>query len=270
MNSVLKYLAFFIAAPVFGQFFNKEDFHSDLERKAFELLLAKKPIDPFLFFITSNEKNTLVDYQNFAIDMKALPMELHNEKFEKLNENKKLKKIFRKTQKEFFNSYSLYQNYDQLINEGVFNCITGTAFYALLFKEMGYDYRIYETPFHTFLEIDNSDNQKILIESTDPAFGFIDDPDRIELRKKDYAYNGDINGFQNYGSDKLEDVEFFMNEITMQQLAGLQYYNLAVVKFNEGNYDSASKMLKKASYLYPSSRIILLQVLSERLVVSYD
>ena len=181
-----------------------------------------------------------------------------------------MKKVFRDTQKENFKRYKLYESLGNLIKDGNYNCISGTAYYAVLFRELGFKTFIFETPYHTFLEIENTEGERILIESTDRAFGVIDKLKKIESSRDEYAF-GDA-GFipKGLGSTGSMPDQKHLVEIDIMQLAALQYYNSAVVEFNEGRFEEASVLLKKGSLLYPSSRIILLQMLSDKMMASLN
>jgi hypothetical protein len=270
MKRSILYIFIFFTLPVFAQYFEDSDFHSELEQKAFERLAQNKAIDPIMFFVTTDSELNLRDYQDMIMKMKSIPVELSSDRFDSFPEHKKVKKIFRQVQKKFFKRYQLYHTYGDLMKNGDYNCISGTAFFAILYGEMGYDVHIYETPFHTFLEIEVSDSQKYLIESTDPNYGFVDNMKKIEKRREEYALGEHLTFPQGLGSTEDVSSDGFVREISLQQLAGLQYYNSAVVKFNEGKYQEASLLLKKASYLYPSPRIIMLQMLSERFLITMN
>ena len=251
-----------------GQFFSDGDFHSDLERQAFKQLSSSKPIDPLIFFVTANHENDFKDYQDLILSVKNIPDELQSERFNKFDDEKKANYVFNKTQNKYFKRFSLYNAFDELLDNGVYNCISGTAFYAILYHEMGLDLKIYETPYHAFLELQDLNGKNILVESTDASFGFVDKHQKIVERKEAYSFNGDLFQIQGIGNQNDQQEISYLAEISLLQLAGLQYYNLAVVEFNDGNFDKSSKLLKKASYLYPSSRIITLQMLSEKYLAS--
>lgn len=260
----------FICSPSLAQFLGNDDYHSEFERKAFEQLLAGKTVDPGIFLYTVNPENEFEDYQHYALHIKAVSIELKNE-FSQIEEADKLtKKVFKATQKESFKQYQLYENLNSLLKDGIFNCISGTAYYSLIFQELGFRTHIYETPYHVFLEIEDENEERILVESTDKAFGVLDNPKAIKKRREQYS-EGEMSFVpQGLGSNGDPFESAMLKEIDLIKLAALQYYNSAVVEFNNGNFDKADKLLKKSSYLYPSSRIILLQMLSEKMTASLN
>ena len=141
----------------------------------------------------------------------------------------------------------------------------------MVFSNLGYEIKIWETPYHAFLEVFDENGQGILIESTDPAFGVVSNAKKIEKRKKEYLNGYNLSNPIGIGANKIEDgVEGYIKEINLKELAGLQYYNDAILAFNRGDYNQASITLKKASYLYPSPRIVMLQMLSDRFLLSMN
>ncbi len=268
---MLRYLTYGLLLICLGanaQYFSVSDFHSEFERKAFEQIVQNKPIAPATFLVTADEDKLFADYRDMTLLIKSIPSQFNSSRFEGMEFEKKLKYIFKQTQKEYFKRYQLYNSYADLIEEGNFNCISGTAFYALLLSEMGYNVHIFETPYHAYLEVEAENGDMILIESTDAAFGVVDKIKRVESRREEYAQGESEFIAKGLGNVNNNPEEIFTNEIDIIKLAGLQYYNKAVVAFNSGEFEKASTLLKKAAYLYPSSRIIMLQLLSEKLIVS--
>ncbi len=257
-----------ISVPLNAQYFAVSDFHSDFERKTFEQFKQNKLIEPSSLLIAADSKNGLNEYRDFSFLLKNIQLELNASKMERMDFEKKLKYIFKTTQKKYFKRYQLYDSYTNLLEKGHYNCISGTAFYALLLTEMGYNIHIYETPFHAYLEVESENGDFILIESTDAAFGVVDKMKNVQSRREEYAQGQSEFVATGLGNVSDNPVEIFTNEINLYNLAGLQYYNMAVLAFNDGEFEKASGLLKKAAYLYPSSRIIMLQLLSEELIVS--
>lgn len=268
---MLKYLTYgllLLCLNANAQYFSASDFHSEFERKAFEQLLKNKPIDPASFLVSADKNNNFVQYGEMAMLIKTIPSRFTSSKYANMEFEKKLKSIFKFTQRQYFKRYRQYHSYSDLIENGSFNCISGTAFYALLLKEMGYNVHIYETPHHAYLEVEKENGNNVLIESTDAAFGVVDKMKKVEARRVEYAQGESEFIAKGFGNAKHNPEEIFTNEINLLQLAGLQYYNQAVVAFNIGEFETASTLLKKAAFLYPSSRIIMLQLLSDKLIAS--
>jgi hypothetical protein len=180
-----------------------------------------------------------------------------------------LKFVFSKTHQQYLRTYANYATFNAINERGVYNCLTGTALYALLLKDLGYDFRIIETNYHIFLIVNTDTAGKILFEATDPVKGFIADQQAIEKRiaryKDDQFVKADAD--KNY---YLYSFKLF-NEVSLDQMLGLLYYNEAIQAFNDHQLQDAVADLDNATGLYNSpritefSKIILLSVMQSKL-----
>lgn len=179
--------------------------------------------------------------------------------------------IFQKTHQKFLRNFTQYATFRELFYGGNYNCLTGTAIYALMLDHFQVEYRIIETNYHIFVLVD-TEKGKVLLEATDPVKGFIDDSQEIEKRIQDYKRN-DI---QEAGIDKKYYRYTFelYSEVKLEQLLGLLHYNIAIAKYNDQEFQAAIAHLDQALELYDSprieefSRIITLSVVESSLSTS--
>ncbi|WP_333818607.1 hypothetical protein [Ohtaekwangia sp.] len=179
--------------------------------------------------------------------------------------------IFTKTHRRFLKNYIQYSSFSDLLNKGDYNCLTGTALYALLLDHFSIPYRIIETNYHIFLMAETSDGE-VLLEATDPAHGFTDSKAEIEKRITTYRQNATQKDTRNkryyYFSFDLYNV------VNLDEVLGLLYYNHAVIAYNNHEWVSTIDYLEKASALYQSprleefSRIVLLSIEASKLDAS--
>lgn len=161
-----------------------------------------------------------------------------------------LEHVFMKTHQKFLRDYEQYASFSELFDEGKYNCLTGTTAYALLLDHFNIEYSIIETNYHIFVTA-STNNGDVLIEATDPAHGFITDQKKIQNRINSYRQN-EIQT----SAKKLYYYSFDLyNEVSLDELAGLLYYNNAVENYNAHNYQSAIEQLDLAFSLYDSPRI---------------
>jgi hypothetical protein len=185
------------------------------------------------------------------------------------NDRQFLKYVFSKTHQRYLRTYSNYATFNAINERGVYNCLTGTALYALLLKDLGYDFKIIETNYHIFLVVNTDAEGKILFEATDPVKGFIADERAVEKRiaryREDQFVTADAG--KNY---YLYSFKLF-NEVNLDQMLGLLYYNEAIQAFNDHQLQAAVVDLDNATTLYNSprisefSKIILLCVMQSKL-----
>ena len=192
-----------------------------------------------------------------------------------------LKRLFYKVQRDYLLNYENNVDLGSLFNDQrKFDCVTGTALYALLLDALEIDYSIKETDFHVYLLV-HLDGKDLLFESTDPHYGYIDNPVEIGQRIREYR-TGEAFGIAESEwvnnaspSDEFTILYFRDNVISLMELAGLQYYNLATDAFNNGKQNEAVANIEKAIGLYPNDRFngfreILLVDMSQSMSATYS
>ena len=168
------------------------------------------------------------------------------------NEHDFLKHLFTKTHQKFLVQYDANASFQDLLKEGNYSCLTGTALYALLLDHFNADYRVVETNYHIFILADTEEGQ-ILIEATDPARGFIDARAEVEERISLYRRN-ELPAASAEKAYYRFSFEMF-NEVNLDQMLGLLHYNLSIVDYNNHKLQDAITHLDKAMELYPSARM---------------
>ena len=182
--------------------------------------------------------------------------------------SKFLEFIFNKTHQKFLRNFSEYASFREMLDNGNYNCLTGTALYALLLEHFDIRYQIIETNYHIFL-VAQTDKGPILFETTDPASGFVTNPEQIKNRIAGYKQNS----IQAGGSSKTYYRYNFdlYNSVNLDQVLGLLHYNLSIVAFNAKDLTRSIHHLGKAMELYQSprfeefSKIILLTIMEGNL-----
>ena len=176
----------------------------------------------------------------------------HKPRFKK--DTRFIKYAFNEVRACYLNVYEKYVPFNETVVHKKFNCLTGTALYAYIFSALGYQTTIYETHFHCFLTIHLENETNALVDAADKVYGLIVGKKQIE---------GRILHYQRTESDIAADENMFpvnkypkIKPVTEQELAGLQYFNFAVVDFNSCDYKKAYINLLKAYRLYPSSERI--------------
>jgi len=171
---------------------------------------------------------------------------------ESTNDQAFLKHLFVKTHQRILKNYTEYCTFNAVFDNGTYNCLTGTAIYAILLDHFDIDFKIIETNYHIFL-IANTSEGDILFESTDPLNGFVSKKDAIEKRIKKYQEN--ILAGNNDGKDKYQYTFNLYNAVSMEQLLGLLYYNYSIDAYNHKEILSSINYLDKAARFYQSQRI---------------
>jgi tetratricopeptide (TPR) repeat protein len=193
-----------------------------------------------------------------------------DEKGEQKNTLKFCRTLFQKTRQEFLRNYTQYASFGETLSKGKYNCLTGTALYAMLLEHFNIQYSIIETNYHIFLLADTNEG-RVLFEATDPLHGFVTNRDEIEKRIQRYKQNviqatpaGNNKKYYEYNVSLYQ-------QVSLDQMSGLLHYNLSIEAYNQQDFQEAIDHLDKALDLYSSPRItefsaiLLLSVLESKL-----
>lgn len=172
-----------------------------------------------------------------------------------------LKHVFYTVHRKMLGRYEQYVTFSEIFKkEKKYDCVTGTALYALVLDELGFAYEIHETDYHVYL-VAKSESKEYLFESTDPLNGFAWNPQEIAIRKafvnqESVRINTEL-AMSGLASDDVEvqKPKYIDNVVGLRQLAGLHYYNQALKQFNNNDYADAYRMIIIAQGIYPTQRI---------------
>ena len=177
-----------------------------------------------------------------------------------------LRQIFEKSHQQLFKTYEQHSTFNDMLDQGTFDCVSASAALALLLDRYGFVYKVIETDYHVFIMV-NHEGKDIVLESTLPIGGMITAPSEVASYLEGYKADDSINLKslnQRLGAPKadLSDNAIF-RKVNLTQLAGLQYYNDAIAHFNNQSFGKATDQLNKALVLYNSERIEGLKDLAE-------
>ena len=217
--------------------------------------------NPYLLFRAVHAEKSLSDEK--WIQLVAELDKKFNKKGTHLNV---LRAIFEKSHKELFKTYQQHSTFNDMMEEGKYDCVSASAALALLLDRYEFVYKVVETDYHVFIVVNHEEND-ILLESTLPIGGMITAPTEVATYLEGYKTDDSIqlkSLNQRLGAPKVDfsDNSIF-RKVNLTQLAGLQYYNDAISHFNEQSFDKASVQLNKALKLYNSERIEGLKALAE-------
>ena len=166
------------------------------------------------------------------------------------SERRFLSHFFYKVHRQFLKQYQSHTTLRDLLEQGHYDCVTGTALYALLLDALGISYQIHEFPYHVYLTVTTKEQGTIMIESTDPQYGFVTDATEQAKRQQHYSESivaDDAEGYYQYNFS-------IQSTIGLTELAGLSYFNEAVEHYNNQEFQQATHLLKQANRWYRSPR----------------
>lgn len=260
--TTLYFVLFLFPAVLFGQqnnglmqlSANDIEFDSPAEKAEFEKLENNQQPDYIkLLFYSGGEYNT-TKINAAKQQLSAFAEELKGRRFHKKSPQKKVKKVYEQTHETFFKKYELQHHFKDVFDDGTFNCVSGTAMFALLFDSLSIPYEVKEQPTHVYL-ITYPNEEKIEVEATTPTEGYTTYSDDF---KKSFAKKlRDLKliseeEYSTFGPEAIFDL-YYHNDSTInfRQLVGLQYHNEAVYSAEGEDFESAMKFAGKAFLLYP-------------------
>jgi hypothetical protein len=164
-------------------------------------------------------------------------------------EVKNLFRVYRKTGKKFLHRYRPLANFSDL-SRGEYDCLTATALFSVILKELQLPYTVMETNYHIFLLV-HLPSGDVLIETTDRLTGFVTNAREIERIK--HRYVGQTAAAAS--RQRAYEYPFYLNQpVSDVQLNGLLLYNQAVKAYNERSLKNSDHKLREAEQFYRSER----------------
>lgn len=165
------------------------------------------------------------------------------------SEREFLEYVFQFTHRKMLKTYVAYTQFNELVETGKFDCLSATALFSVIFDRLNIDYQIQETNYHIFL-LAETQNGKVLLETTDRLNGFVAHPEKIEQRIQAYRQNQlatENKNFYEYQADIFQPV-------SADRLVGLLYFNQAVRLYNQRDFIECGNKLDEAIARYETPR----------------
>lgn len=238
--------------------FNDLRFHSAYEKSIFENILNRNLIDTVGLFMAIDDNITSNDVARVRkkfFDQSDIFYSTYNKS---KPQSKFIKDLFNFVHKSYLKKYDLDVNFNAIEQNGTYNCVTASALYALFFSRYNISYSIKEAPTHVYL-IANPGTSNIMIETTSPTAGYFMPDDRFRKSYLDYLLENKAitrEEISAEGERKAFEKNYYkQDQISIIELAALQYYNHGVSFFDKSDYRHAYSAFVKAYFLYPSSKI---------------
>ncbi len=205
-------------------------------------------LEEFNQVLSYNTKNSTLLSSNEVLGKHFTQLEKKQSKYKK--ETQFVEHVFYYIHKKLLKNYEQYASINQTLATGAYDCVTATAVYALFLTELDIPYAVIETNYHIYVLVFPDTEKEILLETTDPLNGFIDNPAEIVKRKQLYAKsNLEVDENQ---VDLAWDVE---NNLKNTELIGVLLYNQSIKQYNLGNQTEAISLAIDALSYYSSARI---------------
>ncbi|GAB5522610.1 MAG: hypothetical protein Roseis2KO_04820 [Roseivirga sp.] len=166
-----------------------------------------------------------------------------------------LKSVFFKTHRKYLKRYDASATLEETMTTGVYGCLTGTALYSVILSHFGYENEIIELTSHVYLKVKLGD-QIVLIESTLPEDGFLENVSEIAKATEQYQDNSrkpnSIIAIAGINEGNAEGA--YERSISLKQLSGLQYYNMAIYNIKGESLERAFANARESLNLYSCNR----------------
>ena len=189
------------------------------------------------------------DFAVFNEKIAVITAEMKRKKSAWKNDHTLLRHLFYKVHRKYLKQYQPFTSFRDLFENGTYSCVSGTVLYALLIRDLGYEFDIIESNYHMFILV-KLDNGRIMIESTDPLSGFVSSEKEIESR---------IAELKQQEMEKMQhDPQFTFAEfrkLSLDEVVGVHYYNNAIRLYNSQQYLPALVHLNLARKFYDAARL---------------
>lgn len=241
-------------------------FSSDFEKKTLDDYFLNRKSDFFQLFMANgrllNESAIKASNQKFYSRL----AEIQSQKFESRKNDRKVKILYEDLHQTFLAKYELENRFEDIFNNGYYNCVSASALYALAFQQLNIPFAIKEKPTHVYL-IAYPENEQIMVETTTPVNGFVTISQQFKQNFLSALKDQKIISAKEYASgnaDALFDKYYFgeHENIDIKKLVGIQYMNEGVYSLEKKNYEDALHAIEKAYLFYPSERAGYLLMIS--------
>ena len=217
------------------------------EKDYLKLFLA---IDP----LANTDRYNLIR-REIELELQAL----RTKKFNKAKPEKKISLLYESVNKNILMKYQENVSFPEIFTRGIFNCLTASAYYGLLLDSLDIPYVFKETYNHVH-PLAYPRAGRINIETTDPVSGIQYFDEKLKVRFVNYLLETKRISREDYEKTTVNDLfnSYYLpgKSIGLEELTGLQYMNDALHLFTQDQYVNAFEQIKKAYFIYPSSKML--------------
>lgn len=215
-------------------------FHSKFEEAYFK----SNDRDVIAGLLVINKENGDSELKEVTQELKTLFNKIES-KTKSKNIKKKAKYVFNQVHDQYFKTYEDLVMFDEIFTDNTFNCVSATALYGWVFREMNVPFDVVSTADHVYLVLTPEEGM-ILVESTDPVDGYQSDFDKQQEKL-----------FKNLEKYKMVDEEGNVTtslgeehwSINFEDLVCIQYYNRSIEFYREGELNQALEYAQKSYFL---------------------
>lgn len=232
-------------------------YHSDFEKEAI-LNFVKYQKDTFNLFLSIDEKINTEEAKGSYETYLSIFNELVQQKIAEKNIARKIKISYSTVHSRFLQKYNDNEYFPVMFRSGTFNCVSASMLYAMVFDRLAIPYKVMVSSNHVYL-IGNPGAKSIVIETTNPSFEKAIFNGEFQQQYVDYLRSSKLISETEYRNKSVEEIfeEKFnqVREATFNNLPGIQYYNKALTKLQNNDFESALTLSQKAYFFYPDNQV---------------
>ncbi len=239
--------------------FSDLKYHSDFEKEAIFNYTQNKT-DTLNLFLAIDSGMSVEKAQSYNAIYRTMIQELYEKNVEDKKVEKRVRKSFTTLHEKYLKKYNEIEFLPLIFEKGTYNCVTSSILYSMVFEELNIPYKIQATQKHVYL-IANPGPKSIVVETTNPK---MDEPEILENYKRDYVSHLRSIKLISEREYKSKSVEELFEEKTSKgwvvefdNLVGIQYYNLGLVKFSDKEVEKSYELFQKAYFFYPNKQVRL-------------
>lgn len=237
-------------------YFNELTFNSLNEKKILTGYFQSSKLTYELFLPVNDSTSKNIECNRDMLN--ELIIELKERNVSGLKPKKQIKIIYNKVHDKLLKKYDIKSLYSDIYNTGNFNCLSASILYSLIFEEFNIPYRIKLSNHHVFL-LSYPNTYSIVVETTNPMVGYQAINQNFKAKYIGYLKDSKLISLSEYNSKNTDDLfnEYYFKEknVTLVELVGVQYYNDAIIKMENQNYEAAFHQLEKAYLFYSAEEV---------------
>jgi hypothetical protein len=167
---------------------------------------------------------------------------------------KALRHIRQQVHQHYLKTYAPHSSLGDVLVRQHYNCLSGSLLFAIVLENSGFQAKVYETTTHAYVQVSLADGQQVLIETTDPAQGFITGQPQVAAQLARYL--SEDQAARDQGRAFANQTEPSLRELSYRQMVGLLFYNEAVGHYNQQRYEQTVACLQAAMKYYEAERNI--------------
>lgn len=232
-------------------------FHTDFEKNVIKTY-KQKSTDTIKVFLGIDESMNTNEANILSTQYYNVFKAINKKKIDTKSTAKKIKVVYPIVHDYFLKKYSTDDYFPSVFKTGAYNCVTASALYAMVFDKLKIPYKVMASPEHAYL-IGNPGESSIVIETTNPNFEKAIFTGEYKQQYVNYLKSSKLiseSEYKNKSTAEIFEEKFNeVKEVSFNNLIGIQYYNKALSKFQNNEYDIAYILCQKAYFFFPDLQV---------------